>query len=116
MRWILALTSTAGVTGLIAIAGAGGAQAASCSAPFTESRAPTALVATGEKCATARRVATRVAGVAPSGCIVTTKGSRAVKLRSPCVRLGYSCRSLKLKYGKLRVTCTSGARQIRFTY
>jgi hypothetical protein len=116
MRWILAMTSTAAVTGLIAVAGAGGAQAANCTAPFTESRAPTALVVSGEKCGTARKVATRVAGVAPSGCIVTTKGTRAVKFRSPCVRMSYSCRAAKLKYGKLRVTCTRGARQIRFTY
>lgn len=110
------MTGTAAATGLIALAGAGGAQAANCTAPFTESRAPVALVATGEKCAIARKVATRVAAVAPSGCIVTSKGSRSVKLRTPCVRLGYSCRATTLKHDKLRVTCTRATKQIRFTY
>ena len=111
------MTGAAVASVTFAAAGAGGAQARSCTATFSETRAPTTLSATGETCANARKVATRVGGLAPSGCIVLTKGRRQrVKFRSPCVRLNYTCRATALKDGQLRVACSRGARRIRFIY
>jgi hypothetical protein len=94
----------------------GAAQAAGCQTAFTETRGPSALVATGDSCANARKVSTRVSLAAPAGCVLATTNSRSAHLRKPCVRLGYTCTAVATKRDTLRVTCTRDARRIRFTY
>jgi hypothetical protein len=92
-----------------------GASARQCAAGFTESRSPSGLTVTGDTCANGRKVALRTAAVVPTGCI-KTKG-RKLTFRAPCVRLGYRCTAASLLAGKsLRVTCTRGAKRIRFAY
>jgi hypothetical protein len=117
MRRISAAVTALGALVLALGAGATSAQAGRCDAAFTESRAPSQLSVRGDTCANARRVASRVAQVAPAGCIKASNSSRQLTFRTPCVRSKYTCRSAKLQSGRsLRVTCTRGARSIRFLY
>lgn len=105
------------IVALFAATGAPGASARQCEAGFTEARAPGALDVRGDTCAHGRKVAIRVAAVAPSGCVKASGKSRKLTFRRPCVRLGYGCVATTLNGGKrLRVSCTSGAARIRFSY
>lgn len=93
------------------------AKAKSCEAGFTEGRAARAVRATGVSCSTARAVAERVSGGAPSGCVKFVDKKNHVKLVAPCARLGYTCtaRSIQKRLA-LSVTCTRGGKSVRFTY
>jgi hypothetical protein len=106
------------MAGLFAAAATPRASAAAkqCQAGFTESRAPVALVVSGDTCANGRKVALRVAGAAPSGCIKAGTSGR-LSFRRPCTRLRYTCSAVSRSAGKsLRVLCSRGSRSIRFTY
>jgi hypothetical protein len=111
--WV-ALTAAAG---LFAATAAPGASAKQCQAGFTEARAPQALEVTGDTCAKGRKVAFAVAAAVPSGCVKASNASRKLTFRMPCRRLGYSCTAAHLSGGTaLRVTCTRGAKRVRFRY
>ena len=80
---------------------------------------PTRIVATGEQCARARRLADRVskAKQAPwNGCVVVRDSK--LKLTRPCRRDGFSCR-VDYRFGPsdsaIRVRCTSGTKTISWT-
>ncbi|HEV7494028.1 hypothetical protein [Baekduia sp.] len=99
--------------------GASGASGKSskCQAGFTESRSPAQLTVSGDTCANARKVAERAGAKAPVGCIKLLDRKGHIGFRKPCFQLGYSCAAVQRNQRRaLRVTCTRGARQIRFTY
>jgi hypothetical protein len=99
--------------------GASGASGAStkCQAGFTESRSAAQLTVSGDTCANARKVAERAGAKAPIGCVKLLDRKGHIGFRKPCVQRRYSCTAVQTnKRRALRVTCTRGSRQIRFTY
>jgi hypothetical protein len=114
---VLAITSALGVPAVVA-GGASGAGAKSCQSGFTESRSATNLTVSGDTCGNARRVAERTVGIAPTGCVkVTSRKKGTITFKRPCVRYSYRCRATSFNNRRsLKVTCTSGSRQIRFRY
>jgi hypothetical protein len=107
----------AALAGLGVGASGANAKSAKCQAGFTESRSPAQLTVSGDTCANARKVADRAGAIAPAGCIKVLDRKGHLGFRKPCVQLGYSCAAVKVNQRRaLRVTCTRGARRIRFTY
>jgi hypothetical protein len=107
----------AALAGLAVGASGAGAKSTKCQAGFTESRSPAQLTVLGDTCANARKVANRTGAIAPAGCIKVLDRKGHLGFRKPCLQLGYSCAAVTVnKRRSLRVTCTRGARRIRFTY
>lgn len=116
---VLVLALAIPAVGASAAPGEPTAQAAKvrhCKPKFTEMRTSQNIRATGVGCATAVKVAMKVATKAPAGCVKDLKGNK-VKLVKPCVRFTYRCTATPIVDGYgLEVLCKSGSKSIRFQY
>jgi hypothetical protein len=115
---VVAVVGALGALGAGASGAAGaGAKVKSCTAGFTEGRAPSQLTVSGDTCAKARQVAGRVVAVGSAGCLKVLDHKGHLGFRKPCVRLSYHCTAITYnKRRSLKVACTRGSRQIRFRY
>jgi hypothetical protein len=111
--------SLLGLALALSLAGSGRAEATvrDCGAIGGEGVTASSIVADGESCKVARRVADKVSKVTQApwrGC--TEVASRRVQLHQPCVRYGYTCKTLRrIAQGNgLRVGCRRGARSVKW--
>jgi hypothetical protein len=118
-RLLSVLMVILGVAGLGLGAGAVPSVAKEKLCPVRPANARTAvgLQVTGMSCATAHKVAARVVRRAPAGCVEVTDAQDHLRLRRPCVQLGYRCTGRAIAAGlALAVVCQHGERRVRFQY